>query len=251
MSANGYLSSRDLHWCKCRLPAPLLGMLHKHEDALVVAGGFVRSCVSGERISDVDIFSRSKDYAKAVATDLAAAAGQGRKLIETDNAFTVYGLSLPIQFIHRWTYTNPEDVIASFDFTICQAALWVKDKHWHSMVGPEFYRDLAGKRLIYACPKRNEDAGGSMLRVLKFYQREYRIPLDSLGAVIARLLRGVKLGQFPGFASSWGTEEWEGQMEKVITGLLREVDPNVDPEHRAHLPTLAEAEQETKEEAQP
>ena len=39
-----------------------------------------------------------------------------------------------------------------------------------------FYPDLAARRLVYTSPLRNEDAGGSILRVLKFYQRGYRIP---------------------------------------------------------------------------
>jgi hypothetical protein len=73
-------------------------------------------------------------------------------------------------------------------------------------------------------------AGGSILRVLKFYQRGYRIPLDSLGAVIARLMKPVD------FDKIIGRTDQEDQLAKVLTGLLREVDPNVDPTHEAHLP---------------
>ncbi|KKK50630.1 hypothetical protein LCGC14_3123090 [marine sediment metagenome] len=66
-----------------------------------------------------------------------------------------------------------------------------------------------------------------MLRVLKFYQRGYRIPLDSLGAVIARCVTGID------FEKIDSTEE---NYAFVLTGLLREVDPLVDPEHISHLP---------------
>ena len=99
---------------------------------------------------------------------------------------------------------------------------------------PRFYEDLAAKRLRYTSPQRNEDAGGSMLRVLKFYQRGYRIPLNCLGAVVSRLVKGIDFD-----AVSGGTEATrEKQIAKVISGLLREVDPNVDPEHIAHLPSI-------------
>jgi hypothetical protein len=144
----------------------------------------------------------------------------------------------------------------SFDFTIAMAGFWwnptgeeetyienseVKTRpagRWDSICDEHFYEDLAAKRLRYTCPQRNEDAGGSMLRVLKFYQRGYRIPLDSLGAVISRLVMGVDQN-----AIVDGAEETiERQWAKVLTGLLREVDPNVDPEHIAHLPSMGEEE---------
>jgi hypothetical protein len=37
----------------------------------------------------------------------------------------------------------------------------------------------------------------------------------------------------------------EEQLAKVLTGLLREVDPNVDPTHEAHLPSMKEEDGET------
>ena len=78
-------------------------------------------------------------------------------------------------------------------------------------------------------PQRNEDAGGSMLRVLKYYQKGYRIPLDSLGMVIARLTKA--------FDASKIDLKNEFETSKIITGLLRQVDPNVDPTREAHLPS--------------
>ena len=116
------------------------------------------------------------------------------------------------------------------DDTLKKFGIWWNGKEWESLIDDRFYSDLAGKRLVYCSPKRNEDAGGSFLRVLKFYQRGYRIPLDSMGAVIARLVGGVRMDQVNG----------EEQLAKVLTGLLREVDPNVDPTHEAHLPSMKE-----------
>jgi len=67
------------------------------------------------------------------------------------------------------------------------------------------------------------------LRVLKYYQKGYRIPLNSLGSVIARLIKSIDTGK-----GDIHDEEWVGW---VITGLLREVDPEIDPLHAAHLPS--------------
>jgi len=230
------LLHEDLAWCLRRLPAGVLSMLK--ERPLFLAGGFIRDCIAGEPPSDIDIFGPTKDALEAAARKL----GEDARVIETDNAFTVIGKGrLSVQFIHRWTYKTAAEIVPSFDFSIARAAAWYDDKGWHSICDDRFYPDLAAKRLVYCCPDRNEDAGGSMLRVLKFYQRGYRIPLDSLGAVMARLIRAVDVKEL----LSHGAETHESQWAKVLTGLLHEVDPNVDPTHISHLPSLKEQETPT------
>ena len=235
------LVNEDLVWCLRRLSKPIRDLLKARAGKLVVAGGFARACVAREAVNDVDLFSPSADAAKACAFDLAKAGGkEGRdlRIIETDNAITVLSKPFPCQFIHRWTFAKPEDIVPSFDFTIAKAAFWYDGKDWQSLVDDRFYADLAAKRLVYCAPVRAEEAGGSMLRILKFYQRGYRIPLDSLGAVVARLLGGVDMGMINELHLS--PEEREMQIAKVLTGLLREVDPNIDPEHISHLPAMNE-----------
>lgn len=243
------LSREDLRWALRRTPEAVLKVLEEEAGRLFVGGGFLRACVANEPASDVDLFAPNPDAAKAAAYAVAEKLREGGATVRvwrSDNAHTVRGGPLPIQVIHRWTYDTPEQLMASFDFTVAMAGFWwdaqavetvrpmdhrgvVSTTHtpgWRSICDPRFYADLAAKRLRYTSPVRNEDAGGSMLRVLKFYQRGYRIPLDSLGAVVARLVQGVR---------EYGQSEED--FAKVVTGLLREVDPNVDPEHIAHLPS--------------
>jgi hypothetical protein len=225
------LSLHDLLWCTRRLPKGLRALLQKYGASVFVAGGFVRSCVTNEKINDVDVFCASPEQATALALELVGGppAEAEKRIHRTDNALSVKGGRLLVQFIHRWTFATPADAIASFDFTIATGAIWWNGQHWRSTCHPAFYADLAARRLVYLSPVRNEDAGGSMLRVLKFYQRGYRIPLDSLGAVVARLVKGVK-------GDTAHIEE--PFLAKVFTGLLREVDPLLDPDHISHLPTL-------------
>lgn len=219
----------DVAWAVRRLPFIVRSLLQRHGVKLFLAGGYLRAVIAGERVNDIDLFAPSKDYAEACAKELAAGdpKKKPRRLLETENAYTVFCKPFPMQFIHRWTFDRPEDALASFDFTVAQAAIWWDATSWHSLCGPRFYADLAAKRLVYTKPQRDEAPGGSMLRVLKFYQRGYRIPLDSLGAVIARLAGGVK--QFSGHDSA--------VIAPLLTGLLREVDPLIDPNHVAHLPS--------------
>ncbi len=222
------LTRYDLNQCVRRLPLPVFQLLKRRPD-LAVAGGFIRAVVAGEKVSDVDIMCPTPDAAAACAWELSKACGNA-KVHETDNALTVKIGRVPAQFIRRWTFSSMEDAVSSFDFTIARAAFWcAEDGTWRSTADPHFYEDLAAKRLVYCSPVRIEEAGGSMLRVLKFYQRGYRIPLDSLGAVIARLSAALDLKKLGGDLKD------ERQVARVVTGLLREVDPSIDPEHEAHL----------------
>jgi hypothetical protein len=200
---------------------------------LVLGGGFVRSTVSGEKPNDIDLFTQNPEDAKLFAGELSK--GKKKPPYETGNALSV-GL-FPrhlVQYIHRWTYQTPAALIESFDFTIACSALWFESGKWTSLIDDEFYADLAAKRLVYRSPLRNEDAGGSLLRLLKFYQRGFRTPLDSFGAVVARAVRGLD------------TNQDERELGKEITLRLREVDPAVDPDHLSHLPSSTEKVEESE-----
>ena len=213
------LNSMDLDFCVSRIPEALRVLNENHPEKLFIAGGFVRSCITSEPINDIDVFVSSKEIAQDYAARLCTT--NRHRLIHTDNAITVRGYAYPIQFIYRWVFDTVTECIASFDFTIACAAIWVQSESdsrlkWKSICDDDFYPDLAAKRLAYRSPVRNEDAGGSLLRVLKFYQRGYRIPLPSLSAVISRLLQGVRRVD----------DLDEDDLSQVLLGLLVEVDPD-------------------------
>lgn len=217
------LDKFDLNFCVNRLPKKLVEVIKNAKTKLFIGGGYIRGIIAQEKINDIDLFVSTKEDAAVFAGLLSHSP---KDIYKTENAYTIRA-PLPLQIIHRWVFEKPEDISLSFDFTICCAVIWYENEQWHSFCDDRFYMDLASKRLVYRCPDRNEDAGGSMLRVLKYYQRGYRIPLDSLGAVIARLMRSVKMDAI----------DSEETLAKVLTGLLQEVDPNIDPNHISHLPS--------------
>lgn len=228
------LNRYDLQWILRRCPTSVLAAMKALPNSLFLAGGFIRSVIAKEQVNDIDLFITSVDQAHPVALELSH--NDPRKIHKTDNAFTIKE-QLPIQIIFRWVFENPEKCMESFDFTISKSAVFWDGSEWQGICSDTFYEDLAAKRLIYTSPVRNEDAGGSMLRLLKFYQRGYCITLGSLGSLMARMLSGVKQVNFDKRAII-GTQEWEAQMGHVLTGLLREVDPAIDPKHVAHLSDL-------------
>jgi len=224
------LDNHDLKFSVIRLPENLKTLMKSEEwkNKIFVGGGYIRAIIAREPINDIDLFVGNKIQAELLAHKLSF---KKEDIIVTDNAYTVKG-KMPIQIIHRWLFEKPEDVSNSFDFTICCAVIFYNEGKFDSFCDQRFYVDLSSKRLVYRNPIRNEDAGGSMLRVLKYYQRGYRIPLDSLASVIARLMSVVDLTKIQNGLSD------QSQVSHVITGLLKVVDPNVDPSHDAHLPSL-------------
>lgn len=218
--ARAELHPSDLNFVVTRLPKDIRSLLQTAR--LSVGGGFIRETIAGQKPHDVDLFGPSKEIL-ALGAKLIAEKREGRAL-ETQNAITVLTANrMPVQFITRWLYEDPAQVVDSFDFTVCQAVIWfepaasgAKDAgEWKSAIGSDFYRDLAARRLNYTFPQRNEDAGGSLLRVRKFLGRGYTIQAGALGGVVARLAMAVR----------WGEVGNERDAARVLTGLLREVDP--------------------------
>lgn len=217
-----HLIPEDLHRVVQMLPSDVRELLQGTTYAtpgLFLGGGFIRSTIAGEPVSDIDLFGPSEQALYTAAEKLTAARGDDDicRLHRTQNAFTVVMAGrTPVQFIHRWTYLREEDLLRDFDFSVSQTAVWFRDEKWHSLVSEHFYADLASKRLRYLSPRRAEDAGGSMMRVRKFLGRGYHIEAPSLAAVVARLAMGVRQVR---------ENTQEEELAKVLQALLREVDP--------------------------
>jgi hypothetical protein len=64
------LDWRDIHWAVRRMPKNIRDLLKTHGPKLFVAGGYIRSIVSGDKVSDIDLFCSSKEYAEACAKEL-------------------------------------------------------------------------------------------------------------------------------------------------------------------------------------
>jgi hypothetical protein len=213
------LLPEDLHHVLSRTPRDVCKLLRKNP-WLFLGGGFVRSVIANESVNDIDLFGPSKASLELIAKSFALE--RKARFHETDNAFTVLTPGRhPVQFIHRWVYSEAEQLLSDFDFTIAQAVIWwkptVKDAgEWRSLVSDYYYPDLASRRLRYLAPSRAEDAGGSVLRMRKFLARGYHIESNSLAKVIARLARGVRQVR---------ESIEEPELAQITTALLREVDP--------------------------
>lgn len=225
------LTPGDIAMVVRRLPADLRKLMRQH--TLFLAGGFIREVISGGEVRDIDMFGENKDALESAMEELKLMRSPNR--VEATSFETKFAYTLlcppraPVQFIHKWTYTDPKQLIAELDFTVCQAVVWHEGDgeegkgNWASWCSPMFYPDLAARRLRYTFPVRAEAAGGSLMRARKFLARGYNIQADSLAGVVARLVGGVNWGKLRGLQTEGVFEEQA--LHTVLKGLLHEVDP--------------------------
>lgn len=217
------LSKQDLNFVLSRCPRDVVKILKDNAGKLFLAGGFIRSTIAGEKVSDIDLFGGNADDLLRMAKDLTL--DRKGRYFQTKNAITVLAPPrLPVQFITRWLFNSTDKLIDSFDFTVCQAVIWAEVDvvhHFYSSISDSFYPDLAARRMVYTFPDREEEAGGSLLRVIKMVKRGYTIQAPALAGVVTRLIRNV---DFDNKFIQKG-KDYEKQVARVITGLLRQVDP--------------------------
>jgi len=221
-----------------RLPKRLqeVMQLPEWQSRIFVAGGFIRAVIAGEPVSDIDVFVKSPADAEALAIKLAGISPETYAhlisrtkagVLVTENAITLESFNPVVQIIHKYTFQSAVDVVNNFDFSVCCAAIWYGEQTtidgnvqpyshmgWGSYCDARFYPDLAARRLIYRRPDRAENAGSSLLRVLKFYQRGYLIDTEQFAAVVARLM-----------ASYSPTLEYKLSEEHIQEGLVNLFNP--------------------------
>jgi hypothetical protein len=221
----------DLTFITYKLPKDILALLRANEN-LFLAGGFIRSTIAGTKVSDIDLFGSSIEQLGFIADGLAQSRAGIRH--NSHNAITILAPPrMPVQFITRWLFTDPIALINSFDFTACQAVVWYDRMRgvYDSECSDAFYPDLAARRLVYTFPKRDEEVGGSMMRVFKFIRQGWNIQATSVAGVCARLLQAVDQRAIDAAVKhEANVHETLKQTEErvvamVITGLLRQVDP--------------------------
>lgn len=192
----------------------------------VLVGGYCRDTIMRETASDIDLMPLydllCPIYAAIEAAEKILNVGQPE--YTTTNAHTY--ASTPghprVQLVTRWCYRSLSESLDMLDFTMAQAGVGVDVKHqaWYGFVAETFYQDCATKRLKYTDPQREEEPGGSFLRVLKFAARGWKIHPEDLGKIISRVVAG-------------GTSPAE------ITTTLYEVDP-AGPEDEGRLRIVRE-----------
>lgn len=108
-----------------------------------VAGGCIRSFLTGENFSDVDLFFKNEEeFSKA----LNYFTGKNHKLIlDNINCKKIYLIdeTFTVDLVKRF-YSSPEDCIKEFDFTVCCCAIDKERFYEHE----RFEKDLNDRKLV-------------------------------------------------------------------------------------------------------
>src|SRR3546814_108829 len=84
MSMNS-LIPEDLNYVVNRLPRDVKKLMK--DKGVYLAGGFIRSCIAGEKINDIDLWGQDKEQLEVIA---ALFAGERKvRMMNTDNACTI------------------------------------------------------------------------------------------------------------------------------------------------------------------
>lgn len=207
------------------LPNPVREFLELHPGQVTLAGGFIRDVIARNQPSDIDLWVPSKEIGERLSGELALIIPlQGfSNRIETDNAFTVIGFPYPVQFIYKWTAERAE-VFEKFDFTACKAAMWclrsTDGPHWSGKCDDLFYEDLAAKRLRYDSSSTDTNVATSVIRLLKFYERGYRIGVDDLGKLLGAFCQSA-------LGSESMTAKLTAMLQDAVSPGSKSKDPNV------------------------
>lgn len=191
------LSNQDVERCVRSLSTIQREVLIEYPEQTMVAGGFVRSVIAGDRIKDVDYFvpdlmtaNKMVDFVYGRMRTIEALAQSEAPRHDTEKAVTIAHKNYPwSQFIHKWVYEDPSEILALFDFTVCQAAFWYGlDKRWRGICGSRFYPDLAARRLVYTNPIHRDDQDVRLiLRIIKHLSLGYQLSGIDLAEVMTQI----------------------------------------------------------------
>lgn len=210
------LRDSDLHRVVQMLPEDVRVLIRQHGFAL--AGGSIRARVSGDAVSDFDLYAPASLTQEAIsAAAIVFAEARGSRVFTGRNALTIATVGrTPVQIITRYRMGTPDDLIRRFDFTVAQAVVWYSDGHWLSLISDDFYADVAARRLVYVNPSAPYEVGASLLRARKFLRRGWQLPIPSLTDLVVRLVcevEQVRVAVDPDV------------IRGVIRGQLLELDP--------------------------
>lgn len=190
------------------LPFDIRQLLVTDGPDVCVAGGFVRDTLTYNVPHDVDIFAVDVDSLDA-AIDWYEWHAEIRAKLTTPNAVTFRSPGQPtVQFISRCFYPDHEKLIESFDFSVCQAAVYWNGEKWIGVCTEAFLHDITNSELTYTAPVRDEDPGASVIRLVKFALKGYAPGEEDVVKCVGRFF-----DQLSGAAD--GTEKVQNAFRRV------------------------------------
>ncbi len=174
----------------------------------IIAGGAITSVFTNQPISDVDIYFKSKQ-------DFILAVGQAYDenlwcVAASDRAVTFTHNSGVVQLMHFDFFEDANAVFDAFDFSVCMGAYDIDKEDW--VFQDNFFKHAAQRYLDFHAGTRYPY--NSLLRVLKYQDKGYRINRESL-LRIGLCLQRVEINSWEDLADAIGGQY--GERAKIET----------------------------------
>lgn len=146
----------------------------ENKTQVFVAGGCIRDLITDSNVKDYDVFCTSIDVCEETVEDLIKIGAVQTSTFDKYTNLSLNGLN--IQIIKSFVYNNADEVINSFDFSICQGIVFLvlnEDKKFITTFkcSPFFFEDVLTKRLRI---NKITFAMDSLRRAFKFAERGYK-----------------------------------------------------------------------------
>jgi hypothetical protein len=175
-----------------QLPEDVTKLLQHIGSGICVAGGFCRDAFLGESPKDVDIFGTSEKVIRETIEWFSWNNTEYEPEVITANSRTFkpkYDHEVqPVQFVTRSWYPTHAELIESFDWSVCQCAVfWSQlSEKFEGICTKGFGEDIQAGKLHYTAPERDEDPGASILRMVKLTHRGFKPTEESIARAIGR-----------------------------------------------------------------
>jgi hypothetical protein len=178
------------------LPTEIRELAISEGPNILIAGGFCRDVMTGAEPKDIDIFSVSSQAMHNAIHNFDWTEHYTARLTANAKSFIHDDDGPDVQFISRVYYADHFEAVKSFDFSICQVGVfYIPGKGWEGICTVEYMEDLPEFKMRYTAPERDEDPGASLLRMVKFVSRGYKIAEADIARVMGRFV--VKLDEEP------------------------------------------------------
>lgn len=148
----------------------------------IIAGGAVLSAFTHQDINDVDVYFRSK---QSMADAFVALTKNWNSVYlgHTDKSITLKDRQsdIIVQFIHFDYFESAEAIFEAFDFTVCMAAIELREGGHTFVAHPEFISDMASRTLRFNPGTRFPYI--SLMRTKKYQEKGYKIGRGNLLAI--------------------------------------------------------------------
>jgi hypothetical protein len=182
-----------------QLPEDVKNLLQHFGSGICVAGGFCRDAFLGGSPMDVDIFGTSEAAIVEAIDWFGWNAKEYQQGMQTANSVSFkpsYDHEVqPVQFVERCFYPTHEGLIESFDWSVCQCAVyWTSEEKFEAICTNAFGEDIQAGELHYTAPERDEDPGASVLRMIKLTSRGFKPTEDSIARCVGRFATELIFG---------------------------------------------------------